>query len=71
MAHEAGLLTNYVTNANITIEALDLIGPHLDAFRADLKGFSDETYKRIANIICLFGQCPGPSCGEHLLPGMW
>jgi pyruvate formate lyase activating enzyme len=50
MAQEAGLLTNYVTNAYMTVEALDLIGPHLDAFRADLKGFSDETYKRIANI---------------------
>jgi pyruvate formate lyase activating enzyme len=50
MAREAGLLTNYVTNAYITIEALDLIGPYLNAFRADLKGFSDETYKRIAKI---------------------
>jgi pyruvate formate lyase activating enzyme len=50
MAHEAGLLTNYVTNAYITVEALDLIGPYLDVFRADLKGFSNETYKRIANI---------------------
>jgi pyruvate formate lyase activating enzyme len=50
MAREAGLLTNYVTNAYITMEALDLIGPYLNAFRADLKGFSDETYKRIARI---------------------
>jgi pyruvate formate lyase activating enzyme len=50
LAREAGLLTNYVTNASITAEALDLIGPHLDAFRADLKGFSDQTYERIANI---------------------
>ncbi|MFH1293138.1 MAG: AmmeMemoRadiSam system radical SAM enzyme [Pseudomonadota bacterium] len=50
IARETGLLTNYVTNAYITVEALDLIGPYLDAFRADLKGFSDETYKRIANI---------------------
>jgi len=50
MAHEAGFLTNYVTNAYITVEALDLIGPYLDAFCADLKGFSDKTYKRIANI---------------------
>jgi pyruvate formate lyase activating enzyme len=32
------------------MEALDLIGPYLNAFRADLKGFSDETYKRIARI---------------------
>jgi pyruvate formate lyase activating enzyme len=50
MAREAGLLTNYVTNAYITVEGLDLIGPYLDAFRADLKGFSDETYKRIVSI---------------------
>ena len=50
MARAAGLLTNYVTNASITVEALDLIGPYLDAFRADLKGFSNETYERIANI---------------------
>ena len=50
LARKAGLLTNYVTNAFMTIEALDLIGPYLDAFRADLKGFSDPTYRRIANI---------------------
>jgi pyruvate formate lyase activating enzyme len=50
MAREAGLLTNYVTNAYLTVEALDLLGPYLNAFRADLKGFSNETYKRIANI---------------------
>ena len=50
LAHKAGLLKNYVTNAYMTIEALDLIGPYLDAFRADLKGFSNETYKHIANI---------------------
>ena len=49
-AREAGLLTNYVTNAYMTIEALDLLGPYLNAFRADLKGFSADTYKRIANI---------------------
>jgi pyruvate formate lyase activating enzyme len=50
LARERGLLTNYVTNAFITPEALDLIGPHLNAFRADLKGFSAETYRRLANI---------------------
>jgi len=55
IAREAGLLTNYVTNAYMTVEALDLIGPYLDAFRAALKGFSDKTYKRIANIKGLDG----------------
>ena len=50
LARKAGLLTNYVTNGYMTLEALDLIGPYLDAFRADLKGFSAETYNHIANI---------------------
>ena len=50
LARSAGLLTNYVTNASMTAEALDLIGPHLDAFRADLKGFSDQTYRRLTGI---------------------
>jgi len=44
------LYTNYVTNGFITPEALDLIGPYLDVFRVDLKGFSKETYRRIANV---------------------
>jgi len=50
MAKEKGLLTNYVTNGYITREALDLIGPYLDAYRVDLKGFSRRTYRRIAHI---------------------
>jgi pyruvate formate lyase activating enzyme len=49
MAKEQGLLTNYVTNGYITEEAMDLLGPHLDAYRVDVKGFSPETYKKIAN----------------------
>jgi len=49
MAKKYGLLTNYVTNGYLTDEALDLLGPHLDAYRVDLKGFSPETYKQIAN----------------------
>ncbi len=44
------LYTNYVTNGFITAEALDLIGPYLDVFRVDLKGFSKETYRKIANV---------------------
>lgn len=47
MAKERGLLTNYVTNGYITPEALDLLGPYLDAFRVDLKGFSNQVYKRL------------------------
>jgi pyruvate formate lyase activating enzyme len=50
MAKERGLLTNYVTNGYITEEALSLIGPHLDAYRVDLKAFSSRSYRKIANI---------------------
>jgi pyruvate formate lyase activating enzyme len=51
LARERRLFTNYVTNAFMTPEALDLIGPYLNAYRADLKGFSGETYRRLANLM--------------------
>ena len=50
IAKEQGLLTNYVTNGYITPDVMNLLGPYLDAYRVDLKGFSANTYKRIANI---------------------
>jgi len=50
LAKENGLLTNYVTNGFITPEALDLIGPYLDAFRVDIKGFSLAFYKKICHV---------------------
>jgi len=49
-ARENGLLTNYVTNGFATLEALDLLGPGLDSFRADVKGFSQATYRRIGHV---------------------
>jgi len=49
IAKKKGLLTNYVTNGFITPDALDLIGPYMDAYRVDLKGFSPKTYQKIAN----------------------
>jgi pyruvate formate lyase activating enzyme len=50
LAKEQGLLTNYVTNGYITPKAMNLLGPSLDAYRVDVKGFSARTYKKIANI---------------------
>ncbi len=50
LAHENGLYTAYVTNGFMTPEALDMIGPWLDAWRVDLKGFSDELYRKLAQI---------------------
>ncbi len=50
LAKEAGLYTVYVTNGYITPEALDTIGPYLDAFRVDIKGFTDQVYVGLAKI---------------------
>jgi len=48
LAKQKGLLTNYITNGYISRAALDLLGPYLDAFRVDLKGFSDQVYQRFS-----------------------
>ena len=50
LAKEAGLYTVFVTNGYITQAGLDIIGPHLDAFRVDLKGHSDSFYSELAKI---------------------
>jgi pyruvate formate lyase activating enzyme len=53
LAKKRGLLANYVTNGSITPEALDLIGAYLDAYRVDLKGFSDQAYRRLTPMVAL------------------
>ena len=50
LAKENDLYTVYVTNGYMTPEALDTIGPYLDAWRVDLKGFSDSLYQKLAKI---------------------
>lgn len=50
LAHEHGLYTALVTNGYITPEALDLLAPHLDAYRVDVKGFSDAQYTELCKI---------------------
>jgi pyruvate formate lyase activating enzyme len=50
LAKAAGLYTVYVTNGFATPEALDTIGPYLDAWRVDIKGFSDKFYKEVAGV---------------------
>ena len=46
LARQKGLYTVYVTNGYLTPEALDAIGPYLDAWRVDITGFSDELYRK-------------------------
>ncbi len=50
LAKENNLYTVYVTNGYATPGALDTIGPYLDAWRVDIKGFSDEFYKTLTGI---------------------
>jgi len=44
------LYTVYVTNGYSSPEALDTIGPYLDAWRVDIKGFSDRFYRELAKV---------------------
>lgn len=44
------LYTIYVTNGYITEEALDMLGPYLDCFRVDLKGFNNDVYKKLCKV---------------------
>ena len=50
LAKENNLYTVYVTNGYLTPEALDTIGPYLDVWRVDVKGFSDSLYRDLARI---------------------
>lgn len=50
LAKERGLYTVYVTNGYTSAKALDTIGPYLDAWRVDVKGFSDRFYRDLAKI---------------------
>jgi len=47
LAAEAGLKNVFVTNGYITPEALTTIKPYLHAANIDLKGFSDDFYRKI------------------------
>ncbi|MFA5840027.1 MAG: AmmeMemoRadiSam system radical SAM enzyme [Candidatus Margulisiibacteriota bacterium] len=50
LAKQAGLYTVYVTNGYISFEALDAIAPYLDAFRVDIKGFTEEVYFKLTKV---------------------
>lgn len=50
LCKKEGLYTVYVTNGYITAEALDMIGPYLDSFRVDVKGFTKDFYRWLAKV---------------------
>lgn len=49
-AHKHGLYTVMVTNGYITGDALAMLAPHIDAYRVDVKGFSNAQYKELCRI---------------------
>ena len=44
------MYTVYVTNAYIEEQALDEIGPYLDAYAADLKGWGDDFHRKFSKV---------------------
>ena len=44
--HKAGLFANFVTNGYMTPEAVEMIGPHLDAVSVDFKGSGEAGFLR-------------------------
>ncbi len=45
-AHPAGLFANFVTNGYLTSEAVEMLGPHLDAVSVDFKGSGEAGFLR-------------------------
>ena len=50
LARQAGLYTAYVTNGYMSEVALDAMGPYLDAYRVDVKGFGARPYRDLARV---------------------
>lgn len=50
LAKAKNLYTVYVTNGFMTPEALDFIGPYLESYRVDIKGFSDDFYFMLSRV---------------------
>lgn len=46
-ARRAGLLTSFVSNGNATPEVLDFLRPFVDAYKVDLKGMTEEGYRKV------------------------
>lgn len=47
LAHKEGIKNVFITNGYMTEEALRTISPYLDAANIDLKGFTDEFYRKM------------------------
>jgi len=50
-ARSRGLRCAYISNGNGTPQVLDFIRPHVDAYKVDLKTFSDKNYRQLGGVM--------------------
>jgi pyruvate formate lyase activating enzyme len=50
-ARTRGLRCAYISNGNGTPQVLDFIRPHVDAYKVDLKTFSDKNYRQLGGVL--------------------
>ncbi|HEU5396231.1 MAG TPA: AmmeMemoRadiSam system radical SAM enzyme [Verrucomicrobiae bacterium] len=50
-ATKAGLACAFVSNGNLTAEALDFLSPWIIAYKIDLKGFDDQRYRTLGGTL--------------------
>jgi pyruvate formate lyase activating enzyme len=50
-ARGRGLRCAYISNGNGTPQVLDFIRPHVDAYKVDLKTFSDRNYRQLGGVL--------------------
>jgi pyruvate formate lyase activating enzyme len=51
VARGRGLRCAYISNGNGTPQVLDFIRPHVDAYKVDLKTFSDRNYRQLGGVL--------------------
>ena len=51
LARAAGLRTAFVSNGNATVEVLDYLRPHTDAYKIDFKAMQDGAYRRLGGVL--------------------
>lgn len=51
VARAAGLKCAYISNGNGTPQVLDFLRPHVEAYKVDLKTFSDKNYRQLGGVL--------------------
>jgi len=50
-ARQEGLMCAFVSNGNATVEALEYLRPHIDAYKVDLKSMQDHQYRKLGGVL--------------------